>query len=116
MNIVNFLTAKLNDISNCHEGIGTLKSFSLFEDNKYDTKLRFIHYTVLPPTASIGYHKHGDDEEVYIILEGNGLMKVDNEEKIVSSGDAIINKPYSSHGLTNNSNHDLKIIVFEVGK
>ena len=42
-------------------------------------------------------------------------MEVEGEIKQVQQGDVIINKPFGSHGLTNNYDEDLKILVFEVG-
>ncbi|HEY5561508.1 MAG TPA: cupin domain-containing protein [Clostridiaceae bacterium] len=115
MPIRNFLKANLGDEPNCHGGEGVLKHISLYEDKDLLSKLRFINYTILPAGTSIGLHGHGNDEEIYIILEGQGIMEVDGEEKAVSPGDVILNKPYGEHGLKNNSNSDLKILVFEAG-
>lgn len=70
----------------------------------------------MPAGTSIGDHKHGDDEELYIVLEGSGVMLVDGEIKEVHAGDIIVNKPFGSHALNNNSNADLKILVMEVYK
>lgn len=114
MEIRNFLNAELEDLENCHKGVGTLKHTSLFKGSDFNTNIRFLNYTILPPDTTIGIHKHGNDQELYIILEGNGLMIVDGESRNVSAGDVIVNKPYGTHGLSNNSNEDLKILVMEV--
>jgi quercetin dioxygenase-like cupin family protein len=115
MKVRNFLNANLKDEPNCHQGEGVLKHISLFEDEDFESKLRFINYTILPPGTSIGVHGHRNDEETYIVLEGNGTMMVDGELKEVIPGDVIVNKPYGTHGLANNSEAELKILVFEVG-
>jgi uncharacterized cupin superfamily protein len=115
MDIRNFLNASLKDEPKCHDGEGVLKHISLFGSGDFSSKLRFINYTILPPGTSIGVHRHGNDEELYVILEGQGLMEVDGEKKEVKAGDIILNKPYGEHGLTNNSFADLKVLVFEVG-
>ena len=70
----------------------------------------------MPKGTTIGLHKHGNDEELYIILEGTGVMHVDGEDKAVTAGDIIVNKPFGVHGLENNSEEDLKILVLEVYK
>lgn len=114
MPIRNFLKANLGDEPNCHGGVGVLKHISLYEDNDFSSKLRFINYTTLPSGTTIGIHEHGNDEEIYIILEGQGIIKVDGEEKDVFPGDVILNKPYGEHGLRNNCKENLKILVFEV--
>lgn len=115
MNVRNFLNSDMNDEPNCHDGHGILKHISLFENNDFLSKLRFINYTILPIGSSIGLHTHQADEEIYIILEGQGLMTVDTDSKQVLQGDVIVNRPFGSHELINNSDVDLKILVFEVG-
>jgi mannose-6-phosphate isomerase-like protein (cupin superfamily) len=113
MQIKNFLEIA-PVIKSCHEGIGTVKESVVFKNEEFLTNLRFLTYMEIPSGSSIGYHKHGENEEAYIILEGSGIMTVDNEEREVKKGDMIINKPQQSHGLKNNSKEELKILVFEV--
>jgi mannose-6-phosphate isomerase-like protein (cupin superfamily) len=115
MIIKNFLTAKLEDLANCHDGEGVLKHISLYGSSDFKTKLEFLNYTILPSGTTIGIHQHGDNEELYIVLEGNGVMTVDGESRDVCAGDVIVNKPFGSHGIINNSNQDLKLLVFEAG-
>ena len=113
--IRNFYQAVPTTQDRCHDGEGTVKIVELFTE--FATKMQFLHYTVLPPGTSIGSHKHGDDEEFYIILEGSGEMEVGGAKHNVSAGDVIINEPFGTHGLRNTSDtHELKILVFEVKK
>ena len=97
-----------------HEGKGQVKNALLYGDADFRMNLRFVIYTELPPGTSIGYHTHGNDEEVYVILEGRGTMTIDGKAHEVCAGDVILNKPYGSHGLKNTSDDILKILVFEV--
>lgn len=113
MHIKNFLETT-PVIKSCHQGIGTVRESVVFKKDEFLTNLRFLTYMEIPVGSSIGYHKHGENEEVYIILEGNGVMIVDAEKREVIKGDMIINKPHQSHGLSNNSKDVLKILVFEV--
>jgi len=111
--ISNFLSAKPADIPNCHDGEGTIQFVEIF--NRFTTPVRHFHYTILPPGTSIGAHKHGNDEEFYVILEGTGQMLDEGEIKPVQAGDVIMNPPHGEHGLTNTSaTEPLKILVFEV--
>ena len=116
MLIRNFLMSPLQDAAKIHDGCGIAKHVSLFDNKDFSTNLRFINYTILPSGVSIGSHKHGDDEELYIILEGNGEMTVNGEVRSVTAGDIIVNPPFGSHELVNNSDSDLKILVMEVFK
>jgi mannose-6-phosphate isomerase-like protein (cupin superfamily) len=113
MQIKNFLEVT-PIFKSCHEGIGTVKESVVFKNDEFLTNLRFLTYMEIPSGSSIGYHKHGENEELYIILEGSGIMTVDDREREVKKGDMIVNKPQQSHGLSNNSQEDLKILVFEV--
>jgi mannose-6-phosphate isomerase-like protein (cupin superfamily) len=75
----------------------------------------FIDFVVIPAGADIGKHKHAlDNEETYIILEGRGMMCLEEKEFEVEPGHVIVNRPGGTHGLRNISDTDLKLVVFEV--
>lgn len=77
--------------------------------------LRFIDLSVLAPGADIGCHTHADDnEELYVVVGGCGLMSLDGEEFEVQPGDVILNRPGGSHGLKNTGKEELRIVVLEV--
>jgi mannose-6-phosphate isomerase-like protein (cupin superfamily) len=114
MSIKNFLDEPLKPNENCHGGTGVLQHVELFKKDEFKSNLRFINYTILPPGTSIGEHKHGNNEEAYVILEGNGIMSLEDEKYDVKPGSVIINKPYGTHGLLNNGSKDMKVLVFEV--
>ena len=65
---------------------------------------------ILKPGAAIGYHLQKEDE-IYYILSGSGEMQMNGKTFPVKPGDAILTRPGSSHGLINNSNGDLTIII-----
>jgi mannose-6-phosphate isomerase-like protein (cupin superfamily) len=99
-----------------HGGKGLVKDARVFDEQDFETALRFVIYNALQPGSSIGVHPHGEDEEVYVILSGEGLMTVNDETRAVKTGDVIVNKPGWSHGLENTSDQPLEILVFEVAK
>jgi len=100
--------------SSSHGGVGEVLGRSIFEKNELDTNLRFIHYTEILLGSSIGYHEHGNNEEVYIVLRGTGRLTVNGVSKEVKAGDVLMNKPFWSHGLENTGAENLCILVFEV--
>lgn len=67
----------------------------------------------IPQNSSMGLHEHGEDEEMYIILNGEGLMTIEGEDKRVSQGDMILNKPYGTHGLLNDSDQELELLIMQ---
>ncbi|WJH32392.1 cupin domain-containing protein [Paenibacillus sp. CC-CFT747] len=113
MEVRNFLEAELTP-GVSHHGEGEVRSVRLYGGTDFATPLRFLYYTVIPPGTSIGYHRHKNDEEMYIILEGRGLMTMDGETREVKAGDAVLNRPFGSHGLKNHTEEDLRLLVFEV--
>ncbi len=99
-----------------HQGKGLVKHVHLFDQADFETRLKFIIYCEIDPGSSIGYHHHGENEEVYVVLEGQGVMTVNDQDRTVKAGDVILNKPGWSHGLENDSDERLEILVFEVSK
>jgi len=99
---------------NCHNGEGEIEICRVLTQNDFRSKCNFIDFAVIPPKSSIGLHTHGNNEEIYLILRGKGIMNVDNQQFGVRTGDVILNKPRGTHGLTNNSETDLKIFVIEI--
>ena len=75
--------------------------------------IREIGWLTLPRGASIGLHKHIDNEDVYLIVEGEGLF-TDGEgnETKVGAGDVTIARPGQSHALKNVGRKPLVFINF----
>jgi mannose-6-phosphate isomerase-like protein (cupin superfamily) len=53
-------------------------------------------------------------EEVYIVIDGNGRITADDVTVDVHPGDAILNRLGGSHGIYNNSNDELELLVVSV--
>ena len=97
-----------------HDGAGLAKNARVFDAADFDTPLKFINYLEMDPGSSIGVHRHGANEEIYVVLGGYGMMTVNDERQAVKTGDIIVNKPGWQHGLENTSQEPLKLFVFEV--
>lgn len=98
-----------------HGGQGILHVSRPLNQTDFMGPWHFVDYAILPPNTSIGIHQHGDNEELYFIVDGEGTMIVNSEKRRVSKGDLILNPPGSSHGLINDSGATLSILVVEVG-
>jgi quercetin dioxygenase-like cupin family protein len=57
------------------------------EDLKGGFRL-FARLTV-PPGSSIGFHRHENEEEVFVVLQGTAKMDDDGREAILQPGDTI---------------------------
>jgi len=91
-----------------HDGCGMTTGYSFFSQAK-DLKMIF-RKRVLHKGSAIGYHLQKEDE-VYYIVSGEGVMKMNDETFKVKAGDAILTRPGSSHGLRQAGNKDLVIII-----
>ena len=62
-------------------------------------------WCIVEPGKTARGHKH-QEHEVFVIVNGRGLMRVDDEHAEVEPGDVIFIKPWSIHELTNQSTDD----------
>jgi len=68
----------------------------------------------LKPGQNMGAHYHREVEETFFILEGEGIMRVNDEELRVSAGDAIRLEPEERHDLRATESSFLKGIFIKV--
>jgi len=98
-----------------HGGEGEIRFARIAQAAAFAGGCNFIDYAELPPGASIGRHRHDDDEEeLYLVLEGSGAMWRDGEEFAVRTGDLVRNRPGGEHGLRNTGPGVLRLFVIEL--
>jgi uncharacterized cupin superfamily protein len=99
-------------LERCHDGVGALQCIRVLQGGaKAGRHLNFLHDDILPPGTSIGLHRHKDDEEYYYIVSGRGTMTLDGRRIPVRAGDITAVLPGGEHGLENDSDADMRIIV-----
>lgn len=91
-----------------HNGGGETIGFNFFSDAK-NLKTIF-RKRILKPGSSIGYHLQKEDE-IYYVISGNGIMKMNEKTFAVKTGDAILTRPGSSHSIEPNADNDLVILI-----
>lgn len=67
---------------------------------------------VKPGGESVKYHSHSTQEEVFFIMSGKGMIRIDGEEILIKKGD-VISKPAGkdiAHQFINNSSEILQIL------
>ena len=63
------------------------------------------------PMAYVELHKHKVQEQVYHVLEGEGLMEIGGERRVVRKHDVIYLPPGVEHSINNTGLVDLFIVV-----
>lgn len=83
---------------NCHDGEGTLVCKDLLAG--YDSKaFLFMHSDEMPAGVSIGEHPHTENEEIYYLVSGKGILTYDGEEYEMLTGDISLCQKGHSHGF-----------------
>ena len=67
-------------------------------------------YVTVFPDGGIPEHIHAN-EETYTILSGSGVVRVEDEERLVKAGDCVYMEPGCRHGLENTGEGEL-IMLF----
>ena len=99
----------LNSLSEFIAGDGTFLKEILHPD-KENLKLMYsLAYAVLPQRLKSKPHKL-KTSEVYFILEGIGIMHIDNESKSVSKNQTIYIPPNSLQFIENTGKGELKFL------
>ena len=91
-------------------GKGTLHGlFSFTRDMaKPEQAIKEIGWMRLEKGSSIGLHKHGVNEDAYIIISGEGIFTDgDGNETVVHAGDITIARAGQSHALRNEKDEPL---------
>lgn len=112
--IVKSLLEAPGELVVAHHGQGQIWFQRPLEDADFDSDAHFVDFVRIPPGASIGIHTHGENEEIYFIVEGSGIMHTNAEERPVSRGDLILNRRGWTHGLRNPTAAELLVLVVEI--
>lgn len=67
---------------------------------------------VKPGAQSVKYHSHSKQEEFYFIMSGKGILRIDDKEILIKTGD-VISVPAgkdNGHQFINNSSEILQIL------
>jgi quercetin dioxygenase-like cupin family protein len=95
---------------------GRLSWFTLLSSDRTPTDSMSAGIAVLPPGGgSLEPHRHAQPE-IYLILEGSGLLQIDGEKTKVSAGATIFIPGNAAHCLHNDADQTLRLFyVFPTG-
>jgi mannose-6-phosphate isomerase-like protein (cupin superfamily) len=63
------------------------------------------------PMAYVELHAHAVQEQIYHVLEGEGLMEIDGKKQVVRKHDVIYLPPGVTHAIQNSGLVDLLFLV-----
>ncbi len=77
--------------------------------SKLPERVRIFNLLTLIPGASIGYHVHEEETELFYIIEGNGRVRDDDDYFDVSAGDCMAT--FSGHGHAVENTGDTNLVI-----
>lgn len=97
-----------------HGGSGPIVFRRLMESSEFDTKIDFLDLTVVPAGSTIGRHNHNGSDELYFIVAGEPVVRVDGVERRVRRSDVCVVRSGGWHELINDTQNDVEIFVVQV--
>ena len=91
-----------------HNGGGQTIGYSFFDRTpgmKFVFRKRTLH-----AGAGVGHHVQNEDE-VYYVLSGEGVMTVDDKPVDMTPGTGVLTRPGSSHSLKQVGSEDLVVLI-----
>ena len=92
---------------NMRGGSGEVEIRHHFKSDEINAPSRLCAQLTLAPGAGIGEHDHNDEDEIYIIQQGRGVIADNGKNVEVEPGDAILTGKGSSHSIKNIGDVDL---------
>ncbi|WND02015.1 cupin domain-containing protein [Temperatibacter marinus] len=89
------------------------KLFTYFTGKTTSTKDLLVAVADIKPGMEIHPpHEHGE-EEIMMILEGEGLWHIKGKEFPAKKGDIMFSKPWEIHGIKNTGEKTLRFVVWK---
>ncbi len=96
----------------------TLSEHALFSNEKmkknnlFQTARFFCDIYCFEPGQEQKGHVHGDQDKVYLVLEGQGRFTVGSEEQVLGPGQGTMAPAGEEHGVVNHTGGRLTVLVF----
>jgi len=82
------------------------------KNNIFQTSRFFCDVYCFEPGQEQKGHVHGEQDKVYLVLEGQGTFQVGGEKQILGVGQGTMAQAGEEHGVKNHTDRRLKILVF----
>ena len=94
---------------NMRGGNGQVVIRHFFKKEEINAPCRLCAELSIPPGGSIGVHEHLNEDEIFIIQKGKGIISSEGREVEVEAGDSIMTGRGASHAVKNTGDEDLLI-------
>ena len=82
------------------------------KNNMFETSRFFCDIYCFEPGQEQKGHIHGEQDKVYLVLEGQGTFQVGAEKQVLDAGQGTMAPAGEEHGVKNHTNQRLKVLVF----
>ncbi|WP_447972294.1 cupin domain-containing protein [Nitrospira sp. Kam-Ns4a] len=82
------------------------------KNNIFQTPRFFCDVYCFEPGQEQHGHVHGDQDKVYLVLEGQGTFRVGTEERVLGPGQGTLAAAGEEHGVRNHTTGRLRVLVF----
>lgn len=97
-----------------HDGVGPIVFRRMLSADAFTTNVDFVDVTTIPPGSTIGRHYHRGNDELYFIVAGAPLMRVQGEERRLARGAIAVVHSDGWHELLNDTADPVEILVVQV--
>lgn len=85
-------------------------SYLLLSGGQFGSRNLAITWVEGGPGSEQPLHEHPQNEQVYVIVKGRGLMKAGDEEREVGAGTMILVPPRTMHAIRNTGGEPLVFV------
>jgi quercetin dioxygenase-like cupin family protein len=82
------------------------------KNNIFQTPRFFCDVYCFEPGQEQKGHIHGEQDKVYLVLEGKGTFQVGDEKQVLGPGQGTMAPAGEEHGVLNHTRDRLKVLVF----
>lgn len=82
------------------------------KNNLFQTTRFFCDVYCFEPGQEQKGHIHGEQDKVYLVLEGEGTFHVGAEKQVLGPGQGTMAPAGEEHGVKNHTEGRLKVLVF----
>ncbi|GJL56330.1 MAG: hypothetical protein NPIRA02_34620 [Nitrospirales bacterium] len=84
-----------------------MKKHNLFQSTRF-----FCDVYCLEPRQEQKGHVHGDQDKVYLVIEGSGTFRVGEECQVLGLGQGTMAPAGEEHGVLNHTDQRLRVLAF----
>ena len=97
---------------NMRGGSGSVKIEHFWEPGKEMLgHNRMAARLTLPPGASIGFHNHENEDEIFVIVKGQAEADDNGTLSILNAGDTLLTGNGAGHSIRNVGEGDLELVA-----